>query len=53
MDSSMVTTTFSREGYRVVRHLGVVRGITEDGALLLDHAGAITRVSAGEVTLRG
>ncbi|HUX60998.1 MAG TPA: YbjQ family protein [Ignavibacteriaceae bacterium] len=27
MDHSLVTTTFSLEGYKVVKHLGVVRGI--------------------------
>ena len=27
MDHSQVTTTFSLEGYKVVKHLGVVRGI--------------------------
>ena len=28
MDHRMTTTTFDLEGYRVARHLGVVRGIT-------------------------
>jgi uncharacterized protein YbjQ (UPF0145 family) len=28
MDSSLITTSTSLEGYRVVKHLGVVRGIT-------------------------
>jgi uncharacterized protein YbjQ (UPF0145 family) len=28
MDESMITTTMTLEGYRVVRHLGVVRGVT-------------------------
>ena len=28
MDASLVTTTFTLEGYRIVRHLGVVRGVT-------------------------
>jgi uncharacterized protein YbjQ (UPF0145 family) len=28
MDESMITTTNKLEGYRVVRHLGVVRGVT-------------------------
>lgn len=32
---------------------GAVRGVAEDGALLLDGPGATVRVSAGEVTLRG
>jgi len=27
MDHSLVTTTFDLEGYKVVKHLGVVRGI--------------------------
>ena len=27
MDHSLVTTTFNLEGYKVVKHLGVVRGI--------------------------
>jgi len=28
MDTSLITTSTSLEGYRVVKHLGVVRGIT-------------------------
>lgn len=28
MDTSLITTSTSLEGYRVTRHLGVVRGIT-------------------------
>jgi uncharacterized protein YbjQ (UPF0145 family) len=28
MEESMITTTMTLEGYRVVRHLGVVRGVT-------------------------
>jgi uncharacterized protein YbjQ (UPF0145 family) len=28
MDHSLVTTSTSLEGYRIIRHLGVVRGIT-------------------------
>jgi uncharacterized protein YbjQ (UPF0145 family) len=28
MEESMITTTNKLEGYRVVRHLGVVRGVT-------------------------
>jgi len=28
MDRGLITTTFTLEGYRVVRHMGVVRGIT-------------------------
>jgi BirA family biotin operon repressor/biotin-[acetyl-CoA-carboxylase] ligase len=32
---------------------GVAAGIDDDGALLLDDAGRIVKVVAGEVTLRG
>jgi uncharacterized protein YbjQ (UPF0145 family) len=28
MDASLITTSTSLEGYRIVKHLGVVRGIT-------------------------
>ena len=28
MDTSLITTSTSLEGYRIVKHLGVVRGIT-------------------------
>lgn len=28
LDPSLLTTTFSLDGYRIVKHLGVVRGIT-------------------------
>ncbi len=40
MDRSMVTTTFGFEGYRIVRYLGVVRGIT---VALAEHCGKFCR----------
>ena len=40
MDRSAVTTTFSLEGYRVVKYLGLVRGITVRSRSLIGNIGA-------------
>jgi uncharacterized protein YbjQ (UPF0145 family) len=40
IDHSLVTTTFSLEGYRIVRQLGLVRGITVRSRSLIGNIGA-------------
>jgi uncharacterized protein YbjQ (UPF0145 family) len=47
MDSKMTTTTFDLPGYRVVRHLGVVRGITVRSRGLVGQLAASLRTIAG------
>ncbi len=42
-----------RDGTGTVVAEGVVIGVADDGALVLDRSGVTVRVSAGEVTLRG
>jgi len=47
MDARMTTTTFGLEGYRVVRHLGVVRGITVRSRGLAGQLAATIRTIGG------
>jgi uncharacterized protein YbjQ (UPF0145 family) len=47
MDARMTTTTFGLEGYRVVRHLGVVRGITVRSRGLAGQLAATLRTIGG------
>jgi uncharacterized protein YbjQ (UPF0145 family) len=47
MEPSMITTTNDLEGYRVVRHLGVVRGITVRSRGLAGQIAASLRTLAG------
>jgi uncharacterized protein YbjQ (UPF0145 family) len=47
MDQSMITTTNDLEGYRVVRYLGIVRGIT------VRSRGLAGQIAAGLRTLAG
>jgi uncharacterized protein YbjQ (UPF0145 family) len=52
MDLSMTTTTFSLDGYRVVRNLGVVRGITVRSRSVLGNlAGEIQTIFGGNITI--
>ena len=52
MDLSMTTTTFSLDGYRVVRNLGVVRGITVRSRSVLGNlAGGIQTIFGGNITI--
>ncbi len=52
MEASMVTTTFNIEGYRVVRQLGVVRGITvRSRSALGNMAGGIQAFFGGNITI--
>jgi uncharacterized protein YbjQ (UPF0145 family) len=49
---SMVTTAFTLDGYRVVRNLGVVRGITVRSRSLIGNIGAaLQTVVGGNITL--
>lgn len=48
----MVTTTFTLEGFRVVRQLGVVRGLTVRSRSLLGNIGAgVQSLFGGNITL--
>ena len=47
MDKSLVTTTFTLEGYKVVRHLGVVRGITVRSRSVIGTLGATVQTIFG------
>lgn len=40
MDHSLVTTTFTLEGYRIVKNLGLVRGITVRSRSIIGNIGA-------------
>jgi uncharacterized protein YbjQ (UPF0145 family) len=52
MDNAMVTTTFGFEGYRIVRHLGVVRGITVRSRSIVGQLGAgLQSFMGGKITL--
>jgi uncharacterized protein YbjQ (UPF0145 family) len=52
MDLSMTTTAFSIDGYRVVRNLGVVRGITVRSRSVLGNlAGGIQTIFGGNITI--
>ena len=47
-----VTTTFSFEGYRIVKHLGVVRGITVRSRSIVGTLGAsIQQMVGGNISL--
>jgi len=52
MDHTMVTTTFDIAGYRVVKQLGVVRGITVRSRSLFGNIGALFQILfGGNITL--
>ncbi|MEI6817264.1 MAG: YbjQ family protein [Bacteroidota bacterium] len=52
MDKSMVTTSFSLEGYRVVKNIGVVRGITVRSRNAIANIGAsIQSLFGGNISL--
>lgn len=52
MDHAMVTTTFNLEGYRVVRNLGVVRGVTVRSRSFVGTIGAgVQTIFGGNITL--
>ncbi len=52
MDDMMVTTTFGFEGYKVARHLGVVRGITVRSRSVVGQFGAaIQSLVGGQISI--
>ncbi len=52
MDQRMVTTAFSFDGYRIVRQLGVVRGITvRSRSVIGNFAGSIQTIFGGNITV--
>ncbi|MHB8580385.1 MAG: YbjQ family protein [Ignavibacteriaceae bacterium] len=52
MDHSQVTTTFSLEGYKVVKHLGVVRGIiVRSRSVLGTIGGSLQTIFGGNISL--
>ncbi len=52
MDKSLVTTTFALEGYKVVRHLGVVRGITVRSRSVIGTFGAsVQTIFGGNISI--
>lgn len=52
MDHSMISTTFEVPGYRVVRNIGVVRGITVRSRSIVGTLGAaLQTLSGGNITL--
>lgn len=52
MDPAMTTTTFEIEGYRAVRNLGIVRGITvRSRSIFGTIGGALQTLVGGNITL--
>ncbi len=52
MDTSMVTTAFGFDGYRIAKNLGVVRGITVRSRSALGNlAGGIQAIFGGNITV--
>jgi uncharacterized protein YbjQ (UPF0145 family) len=52
MDTKLVTTAFTLDGYRVVRNLGVVRGITVRSRSIIGNIGAgIQTIFGGNISL--
>jgi len=52
MDNALVTTGFGLEGYKVVKHLGMVRGITVRSRSVIGNIGAAFQsLVGGNITL--
>ena len=52
MDASLVTTTFSLEGYNVKRHLGLVRGVTVRSRSVVGTIGAgVQTIFGGNISI--
>ena len=52
MDPRLVTTAFTLDGYRIVKNLGVVRGITVRSRSILGNIGAgIQTIFGGNISL--
>ncbi len=52
MDTSLITTSINLEGYRIVKHLGVVRGITVRSRSVLGNiAGGFQSLFGGQLSI--
>jgi uncharacterized protein YbjQ (UPF0145 family) len=52
VQNNMITTSFHLEGYRIVQHLGVVRGITvRSRGLLGNIAGGLQTLAGGKISI--
>jgi uncharacterized protein YbjQ (UPF0145 family) len=52
MDASLITTSNALEGYKVVKHLGVVRGITvRSRSVIGNFAGGIQSMFGGRLSV--
>lgn len=52
IDPRMITNSFQLEGYRIVQHLGVVRGITvRSRSVLGNMAGAFQTIFGGKISI--
>jgi uncharacterized protein YbjQ (UPF0145 family) len=52
MDTALVTTAFTIDGYRIVRNLGLVRGITVRSRSIIGNIGAgIQTIFGGNISL--
>lgn len=52
METSLVTTAFTLDGYRIVRNLGVVRGITVRSRSIIGTVGAsLQTIFGGNISL--
>jgi uncharacterized protein YbjQ (UPF0145 family) len=52
MNASMITTAFDFEGYKVVRYLGVVRGVTvRSRSVVGNFAGGLQTIFGGNITI--
>jgi uncharacterized protein YbjQ (UPF0145 family) len=52
MDSSMVTTAFGFEGYRIIKNIGIIRGITVRSRSVVGNlAGSIQTLFGGNISI--
>jgi len=52
MNAAMITTAFDFEGYRVVRYLGVVRGVTvRSRSVVGNFAGGLQTIFGGNISI--
>ena len=52
MNASMISTAFDFEGYKVVRYLGVVRGVTvRSRSVIGNFAGGLQTIFGGNITI--
>jgi uncharacterized protein YbjQ (UPF0145 family) len=52
MDNMMVTTTFTFDGYKITRHLGVIRGVTvRSRSVVGNMVGGLQTIFGGNITI--